>query len=358
MQPLRQRSRVLSVLCWAALMLVHAAAAASAATRAAPAPPPPAASAPPKATGPPPHPLQGRTAAFQSDFSTLGLGTAWGWQTGAYAKCTTNPGQFKRDVLTREALTVSGGVLTFTARPGSGGSWTTGLVTTGDSCSTGGSGVTERTGDLVVAHVRLPATGSSGAWPGVWSWRDGDNEIDLFEWHSDKPHVLEFVNHLHPASELWTSTGEVAAGAWLYVAVLLGATDDTWYVGTTLDGMTPVWSDGTGVGPSFEAYPILNLSIDDGPGHPPPPGSTPITFDVGSFALYRPTATTAPTAPAPRPALHPPLGSCPPTAPAGRARPRTPVRSRRVGTRSAPGASGSRHLGRGRPDRFPAGQRP
>ncbi|MHA6757084.1 hypothetical protein [Streptacidiphilus sp. PAMC 29251] len=148
----------------------------------------------------------------------------------------------------------------------------------------------ERAGDLVVARVRLPDVHGPGAWPALWSWRDGGNEVDLFEWHSDRPHTLEFVNHTRrPAAfTSWTSP-QVAPGAWLYTAVLLGARNTTWYVGTSLRRLRPAWSDHCGVGRAFRAYPVLNLSIDDGSIHPPPTTTGPITFQIGSLALYRST---------------------------------------------------------------------
>ncbi|MHA6757085.1 hypothetical protein [Streptacidiphilus sp. PAMC 29251] len=52
--------------------------------------------------------LAGQRAVFSEDFGRLRLGAVWGWQSGAYTDCTTNPGQHKLDQLTRTALTAHG----------------------------------------------------------------------------------------------------------------------------------------------------------------------------------------------------------------------------------------------------------
>lgn len=226
--------------------------------------------------------VAGRRLVFTADFAEQGQ---WGWQSGAYSHCVTNPHQHKLDDLTRAALSAHHGALTITARPGPDGLWNTGLVTTGDSCSTGGSGFQERTGDLVVAHVQMPGP-TAGAWPGVWSWRAGGNEVDLFEWHAGAAHRLEFVNHSCRTGELWTSP-RVAPGAQLWIGTHLGARRVTWYVGTSLAGMRPVWHDACGVGPRFAAYPVINLSVDDGSNYPRPNRSGRLRFILGTFQVYR-----------------------------------------------------------------------
>lgn len=235
----------------------------------------------------------GRTPVFVADFRPDSLGTpsGWGWQSGAYSRCTSNPGEHKLDVLTRSsAFAMQDGALTITAHPRPDGQWNTGLLTTGDSCSSGGSGFQERTGDLVVAHVRLPDS-IQGAWPSLWSWRAGASEVDLMEWHSAAPHRLEFVNHVRPTSLLWTSSRLVRPGAWLWVGVQLGAQRVTWYVGTTLSGITPEWHDDSGVGSHFAAYPVISLSVDDGTTYPRPTRSAHISFTLDAFRVYRPTAS-------------------------------------------------------------------
>ena len=231
-------------------------------------------------------PVRGKHLVFDDEFQQLriGPGETWGWQTGAYAKCDSNRGNHKLDLLTRDALSVRDGVLTITARRRSGGLWSTGLLTTGDSCGTGGGGFTERTGDVVVAHIRLP--GPAGGWPAIWSWRDGENEVDLFEWHGPRPGQLEFINHVRESGNHWKSP-LVNASGWLYIGVHLGATNNTWYVGATRAGMRAVWSDGHGVGSDFASHPVINLSIDDGVWTRSPARDAVLRFQVGSFKVYR-----------------------------------------------------------------------
>ncbi|WP_051943951.1 LamG domain-containing protein [Streptacidiphilus rugosus] len=222
---------------------------------------------------------------FAADFRPAALGRQWGWQSGSFADCRTNPGDHKLDVLTRSALRFDGGSLTITASPRGDGSWNTGLITTGDSCSTGGSGFQLRTGDLVTAHLKFPAA-TSGAWPAVWSWRAGDHEIDLMEWHSAAPHRLEFVNHARGTYTYWSSSA-VHPGASLWLGVRLGATRVTWYAGATQKTMKAVWHDARGVGSAFRAYPAISLSVSDGEIYPRPASSRPISFTVYDYHVLR-----------------------------------------------------------------------
>ncbi|MCD0485069.1 beta-glucanase [Streptacidiphilus sp. ASG 303] len=241
------------------------------------------ASARPQAPG---LPMAGRHAAFGDEFDglSLGEGARWGWQSGAYADCDSNKKNHKLDLLSPDAVSVDGGVLDITARKRDDGLWETGLLTTGDSCGSGGNGFTERTGDLVVAHVRLP--GPEGGWPAVWSWRDGKNELDLFEWHAAHPDRLEFINHVANTGHYWKDR-LVRPNAWLWLGVHLGARSVTWYAGASRAGMRAVWSDRRGVGRGFRAHPVINLSVDDGRYLPRPDPDAVLRFRVGFFGVYR-----------------------------------------------------------------------
>ncbi|MFJ6213790.1 beta-glucanase [Streptomyces sp. NPDC092296] len=231
-------------------------------------------------------PVKGKQQALRDEFEQLDLGDdgTWGWQSGAYSGCDTNRGNHKLDRLTPDALSVDDGVLDITARRAADGMWETGLLTTGDSCGSGGNGFTERTGDVVVAHVQLP--GPEGGWPGIWSWRDGKNELDLFEWHAAHPHRLELVNHVADAGHYWTSS-LVRPHGWLWIGVHLGAGNVTWYAGASQKAMRAIWSDGKGVGGKFRAHPVINLSVDDGRYLPKPRRDAVLHFRVGSFSVYR-----------------------------------------------------------------------
>lgn len=238
-----------------------------------------------------PVPFGKAKVAFRDTFdrASIGVGGTWGWKTGAYSgNCTDNPGDFKLDHLTTDALRHENGTLVITAAPAGNGRWNTGLVTTGDSCGSGGSGAEIRTGDILLARVRLPAAGS-GAWPALWTWRDGRNEIDVFEWHGDRPGVVEFVNHVRGGNGSYSSD-EIEAGAWIYVGARFGADNTVWYVGPTQDRLKIAFEDHTGVGPNFSAYPVLNLSVNNGRYHRAPPAQTPISFAIDSITVYRPAA--------------------------------------------------------------------
>ncbi|GAA2750638.1 hypothetical protein GCM10010440_59710 [Kitasatospora cinereorecta] len=221
------------------------------------------------------------------DRASVGGGGTWGWKTGAYSgNCTDNPGDFKLDHLTPDALRVDNGTLVITARPAADGRWDTGLVTTGDSCGSGGSGAQIRTGDILLARIRLPAA-DSGAWPALWTWRDGRNEIDVFEWHGDRPGVAEFVNHVRGGSGTYTSDA-VRPGAWIYVGARFGANNTVWYVGSAQDRLEIAYQDHRGVGEDFAAFPVLSLSVNNGRYHHAPPGKAPVDLAVDSITVYRP----------------------------------------------------------------------
>ncbi|MFI6446554.1 beta-glucanase [Kitasatospora sp. NPDC050543] len=236
------------------------------------------------------------TVAFSDSFQRLelGPGRTWGWQTGAYADCVSNPADFKLDRLTPDALSASGGRLTVTATPADGDSWNTGLITTGDSCDSGGNGAQVRTGDLLLALVRLPDT-DNGAWPALWTWRDGRNEVDVFEWHADRPDTLEFVNQVHSSTGHYSSP-DIGPGRLLYVGVRLGSDNTTWYLGTAPDRLAAVYADHTGVGDDFAAFPILSLSVNNGMYHAAPTTAEPSTLGVDEITIYRPAPANLPNA--------------------------------------------------------------
>jgi hypothetical protein len=233
-------------------------------------------------------------------FATLdvGPGRTWGWQTAAYSRCTDssdNPNAWKLDRLTTSALSTASGHLVITATRRPDGAWNTGLLTTGDSCSSGGNGTQVRTGDFLLAHMRLPQA-DTGTWPALWTWRDGHNEVDVFEWHADRPESIEFVNHVRSGDTVFTAPC-VGAGKWIYIGARFGADNTTWYIGTDRNRLTAAFADHTGVGPDFAAYPILNLSVNDGAFHSRPRGSTPARLESDLVMIQRPAPGGLPDAP-------------------------------------------------------------
>ncbi|BFV55582.1 hypothetical protein KCMC57_up06860 [Kitasatospora sp. CMC57] len=233
--------------------------------------------------------------AFSDGFDRLsvGAGGTWGWRSTAYRDgCTDNPQDYKLDHLTPEALRSEGGALVITARPGDAGRWNTGLLTTGDSCGSGGSGAQVRTGDFLLTRVRLPQAGT-GAWPALWTWRDGRNELDVFEWHADRPHTLEFVNHVRGGEGTYSSF-DVAPGEWTYVGIRFGESSTTWYVGSDRDRLTEAFDDGAGVGRDFSAYLVLSLSVSSGRYHRAPQQAEPAELAVDEITVYRGTPPGVP----------------------------------------------------------------
>ncbi len=225
---------------------------------------------------------------LRDTFTTLdvGPGRRWGWRSAAYPDCTTNRGNFKLDSLSPAALSTATGHLAVTATPLPNGRWQTGLLSTGDSCGSGGTGFEVRTGDLVTTRVRLPSA-RSGAWPGIWTWREGGNEVDVFEWHADKPDTLEFANHVREGG-CFCASPLVRRGVWLDVAVRFGERRVVWYLGRPPGPMRAVHADRRGVGPDFHAHLVVGMSVDDGRLHRRPERGATFTFEVASITVHRP----------------------------------------------------------------------
>lgn len=225
-----------------------------------------------------------RSLAWSEEFDTpIAWGAKWvGDRSSAYRYGDHNPDDNKLDWLTPSCVTVSNGVATFTATPAGRTlengrqAWHTGLLTTEYS----DEGFQVRTGDHIETRVRLPC--GTGAWPALWTWKDGGNEVDSFEYHPDNPHLLELSNHVNSASTYYTDADAVAPDRWVTVGTRYGADCVEWYVNGAR-----VFSDGTGVGADWSAYLILNLSLSSGRYHPAPSGPAPITFDVDHLRVYR-----------------------------------------------------------------------
>jgi beta-glucanase (GH16 family) len=226
----------------------------------------------------------GKSLVWSEEFDLpIAWGTRWvGDRTSAYRYATHNPDDNKLDWLDPGCVTVSGSVATFTATPAhhtlenGRRAWRTGLLTTEYS----DEGFQVRTGDYAEVRVRLPHR--AGAWPALWTWKDGGNEVDTFEYHPDNPHLLELSNHVNDAGTYYTDADTVVPDGWVTLGSHYGERCVDWYV----DGER-AFRDGTGVGHGWSAYLILNLSLSAGEYHPAPAGRKPITFAVDHLRVYR-----------------------------------------------------------------------
>lgn len=219
-------------------------------------------------------------------------GAVWSDRTTAYPDGFSDPGNAKLDRVQPAAMTVSGGLLHLTATAGTArGPWRTGLLTTEPwhGGVLGGDGFQLRTGDYAVVRLRLPSRqdgGGHGAWPGVWTWRGG-NEVDLMEWHSETPDIIELTNHARGAgSQACVHSPLVNFGRWITVGVRFGATAVSWYLGDDSHPLRPATQDRLGVGPSWHAYLIANLSVSAQPGRFPT-ATRPITMAIDRIQVYR-----------------------------------------------------------------------
>ncbi|WP_086695151.1 family 16 glycosylhydrolase, partial [Streptomyces recifensis] len=170
----------------------------------------------------------------------------------------------------------------FRARRRPDGRWNTGLLTTEGSRD----GFEVRTGDILEARVRLPR--EIGAWPAIWTWRDGGQEVDVFEYHPDNPDLLEFTNHVR-GSNRYFRDDMISPGAWADLRTEFGARSVVWWV----NGRR-VFADQRGTGRNWHAYLIVNLSVCGGRYHPPPRRETSeMSYTVSRLVVRRPASGLA-----------------------------------------------------------------
>ncbi|MFD7791268.1 beta-glucanase [Streptomyces sp. NPDC059759] len=213
---------------------------------------------------------------FTADFASTRqwvAGRSWAYPDGG----PVNPGDDKLDHLVADPAYCRTGVFRATRR--SDGAWDAGLLTTEGS----EDAFMVRTGDVLEARVRLPT--ALGAWPAIWTWRDGGQEIDVFEYHPDNPDLLELSNHVRSAHHYYRDEA-IRPGALVDLVVEFGAHRVVWWV----NGVR-AFADRRGVGRHWEAYLIVNLSVCGGRYHPPPaPDVAEMGFAVDSLLVRRPAS--------------------------------------------------------------------
>ncbi|MGW6538533.1 beta-glucanase [Streptomyces sp. NPDC055051] len=210
------------------------------------------------------------TADFTSPEQWV-AGRSWAYPDGG----PVNPLDNKLDHLVEDPTYSRSGVFRATRRRD--GLWDSGLLTTEGSAQ----GFEVRAGDVLEARVRLPV--ETGAWPAIWTWRDGGQEVDIFEYHPDNPDLLELSNRVR-GTHLYHRSPAVRPGGWVRLRTEFGARSVVWWVNGA-----KVFSDGRGVGRSWHAYLIVNLSVCAGRYHPAPdPGTTEMSFEVPELRVFRP----------------------------------------------------------------------
>lgn len=218
----------------------------------------------------PPSPDEPVLAADFGSPSQWVAGRSWAYPDGG----PVNPLDNKLDHLVDDPAYCRSGVFRATRRPD--GLWDSGLLTTEGS----EEGFEVRAGDVLEARVRLPS--ETGAWPAIWTWRDGGQEVDVFEYHPDNPDLLELSNRVRGTHHYHRSP-DVRPGEWVELRTEFGARSVVWWVNGT-----EVFADGRGVGRSWHACLIVNLSVCAGRYHPAPdPGTTEMSFEVAELRVLR-----------------------------------------------------------------------
>ncbi|NML51828.1 beta-glucanase [Streptomyces sp. R302] len=220
-----------------------------------------------------PYPPSPDEPVFAADFGSPSqwvAGRTWAYPDGG----PVNPLDNKLDHLVDDPAYCRSGVFRATRRPD--GLWDSGLLTTEGS----EEGFEVRAGDVLEARVRLPS--ETGAWPAIWTWRDGGQEVDVFEYHPDNPDLLELSNRVRGTHHYHRSP-DVRPGEWVELRTEFGARSVVWWVNGTA-----VFADGRGVGRSWHACLIVNLSVCAGRYHPAPdPGTTEMSFEVADLRVLR-----------------------------------------------------------------------
>ncbi|MFJ6835716.1 beta-glucanase [Streptomyces sp. NPDC091209] len=210
---------------------------------------------------------------FTADFASARqwvAGHSWAYPDGG----PVNPGDGKLDHLVTDPAYCRTGLFRATRR--ADGDWDAGLLTTEGSSDA----FMVRTGDVLEARLRLPTV--TGAWPAIWTWRDGGQEIDVFEYHPDNPDLLELSNHVR-RTEHYYRDPSIGPGAWVDLVVEFGAHRVVWWV----NGVR-AFDDRHGVGRGWHAYLIVNLSVCSGRYHPPPPPeASEMDFEVAHLTVRR-----------------------------------------------------------------------
>ncbi|MDN3022813.1 family 16 glycosylhydrolase [Streptomyces sp. S.PB5] len=234
-------------------------------------------------------PVEGKTLVFGEEFDgPIEWGTKWtGDRTSAFSHVDHDPEFYNLDWLTKDAVTVHGGLARFTATPSAHTlengkqAWDTGLITTEYT----DRGFQVRAGDYIETRVQLPD--GVGAWPSLWTWSvdhpedAGNDEIDTFEYHPDGPYNLELTNHVKPDVDNYTNSDVVKPCEWITIGTYYGVDSVDWYVNGE-----KVFSDGLGVtGPEWESHVVMNMSVSDGTYHPAP--TEPIDFWADYIRVYR-----------------------------------------------------------------------
>ncbi|WP_405550671.1 beta-glucanase [Streptomyces sp. NBC_01171] len=228
---------------------------------------------------PGPRPAAAPDVVFTADFTSdrqWVAGRSWAYPDGG----PVNPGDDKLDHLVADPAYSRSGV--FRARRRPDGRWNTGLLTTEGSPD----GFEVRTGDVLEARLRLPR--EIGAWPAIWTWRDGGQEVDVFEYHPDNSDLLEFTNHVR-GSNRYFRDDMISPGAWVDLRTEFGARSVVWWV----NGRR-VFADRRGTGRHWHAYLIVNLSVCGGRYHPPPRRETSeMSYTVSRLVVRRPNSSLA-----------------------------------------------------------------
>jgi len=83
-----------------------------------------------------------------------------------------------------------------------------------------------KTNDYIETKFLLPS--EIGSWPGLWTWKDGNNEIDSFEYHPNNKKILELTNHVRAGYCFYKNASITAPGKWVTTGTLYSTNSVSW----------------------------------------------------------------------------------------------------------------------------------
>lgn len=226
----------------------------------------------PGPTAPPSAVTSGKSLVFSAPFTST---ADWTYgKTSAYPG-QTNPSDNKLDWL-NPAPTLAAGRFMAIARI-TDNLWITDLATTEGSAN----GFQAKAGDELSATVTV--YNQQGAWPAIWTWKDGRNEVDCFEYHADNPTLLELTNHTNTAGTYFSyASPPITPGTPFQLVTKFKTAGVEWWI----NGIKVF--TGTGVPTAWSAYLIVNMSVSAGKFHPgPAAGTSQLYFDVAGLRVWR-----------------------------------------------------------------------
>lgn len=218
---------------------------------------------------------------FSDEFNGTSVDTSkWSFTSSAESNCDangcSNPGNQQLEYNQGKNCTVSGGLLTITAKRETAGGrpWTSCMLHSKPQFKT----------MFLETRAKLPA--KKGFWPGFWTWNGPQDEVDVFEYYSDNKTKLYLTDRTGGNSGcIHDLTFDPTAGFHTYAAYMDGNTV-TWYI----DGQRVCNGPGS---PKQAASILLDMFVYE--KIPPDAATTSETMQVDYIRAWQKISNANPT---------------------------------------------------------------